>query len=150
MVVRREDQNSIKKNGKYIYLKSTENLPKNQSQIHQNQSKKSIKNPSWRNSGKPLEALGGQDRRKTFPHCFFEASWGRPGGLLEPSWRLDRRLGPCWARLGAVLMALKKRSQNQSFFGCLLGSDFLWILVDLGKEHGPMLALKWDPKPILT
>ena len=57
-------------------------------------------NRSWRGLGKPLEALGGQDLRNPFPIRLFEASWGRLGGLLGPSWRLDRRLGPSWGRLG--------------------------------------------------
>ena len=39
-----------------------------------------------------------------------EPSWGGLGGLLKPSWRLDRRPGPPWAvlgRLGALLSRLK-------------------------------------------
>ena len=39
----------------------------------------------------------------------------------------------------------KKRSKNRSFFGCLLESIFLWILMDFGSQNGAKLAPKWDP-----
>ena len=86
--------------------------------------RKLTENLSWRALGRVLGALGGQNRNGSKQVRFLEASWG----CLGASWG---RLGAWIAvlgRLGAVFGRLdgpKKRSQNQSFFGCLLGSEFL-------------------------
>ena len=63
-------------------------------------------------------------------------SWGRLGGLLGPSWRLDRRLGRSWGRLGPS----KNRCQNRSKNRCILGSIFGRLFMDFERENGGKLA----------
>ena len=60
---------------------------------------------------------------------------GQHGSKLAP------KMEPRWQ---------KNRSQNRSFFRCLLESIFGWILVDFGCQNGPKLAPKWDQKTIST
>ena len=72
--------------------------------------------PSWHQDGARI-ALGAVLRglwkllaAKTEGMRTFGGSWGCLGGLLGPSWRLDRRLGRSWGRLGPS----KNRFQNRS------------------------------------
>ena len=44
----------------------------------------------------------------------------------------------------------KKRFKNRSFFWCLLGSIFNWILVDFWYQNGAKLVSKWEQKSMLT
>ena len=76
-----------------IDQEETENPPK----INQ----KFVKNQSWRRLGGVLGRLNGQDRKMKGAVGFSGSSWGRLGGLLGrlggllgPSWRSWRPLGP--------------------------------------------------------
>ena len=93
--------------------------------------------------GGPLEAPGGQDRKQSRGTPFLEPSWARLGGLLGPSWRLDRRLGPSWGRLGAVLGRLdgQNRAQSRSKLDAKI-DNFLMLfeigfLMDFGRFGEP-------------
>ena len=84
-------------------------------------------------------------------------SWGHPGGLRDASWA---RLGASWGRLGArhgsnlvpktEPKSIKNRSQNQSFFECLLGLDLYWILLDFERENRAKLAPRWHQQSMPT
>ena len=55
--------------------------------------------------------------------CLLEPSWGRLGGLLGPSWRLDRRLGPSWGvlnrrKIDAKIDRKNDASWNRFLDGC--------------------------------
>ena len=68
---------------------------------------------SWGRLGgleRALEALGGQDQKKMRT---FGGTWGFLGCLLGPSWRLDRRLGRSWGRLGPSKNPYQNRSKHQ-------------------------------------
>ena len=95
------------KNQPKIDQEETENPATNQSKIGQ----KSTTNRSWSGLERALEALGGQDRKMKGCTRFPGASWGRLGGLLGPSWRLDRRLGRSWGSLGPSKDRCQKRSK---------------------------------------
>ena len=127
------------KNQAKINQKSTKKRPK----IHQKINQKLVKNQSWRGLGGSLDGLGGQYRKMRGAPCFSGPSWGhlgdllgRLGGLLGPSWRSWRPLGPVlgssW-RPKSDPKSTKYRPKNRSELWCLWGSTFWKILVDFGK-----------------
>ena len=91
-----------------IYQKVNQKSSKNQPKIDQEETEnppkinfKFVKNQSWRGLGGVLGPLGSQDRKRSRGTRFLGPSWdrlggllGRLGGLLGPSWRSWRPLGP--------------------------------------------------------
>ena len=69
-------------------------------------------------------------RRKTKKNTNFwglmDPSWGRLGGLLGPSWRLDRRLGPPWGVLNRRKIDAKIGRKNDASWIRFL-DGFWWI-----------------------
>ena len=102
--------------------------------------------PSWGVLGASWErwgVLGASWGRLGAPWGIFGASWDVLG-LLRTSWGV---LGASWGRLGGQHgsnlapktepKSIKNRSQNQSFFECLLGLDFYRFLMDFGRKMEP-------------
>ena len=121
-----------------INAKTIKNLPK----IWQ----KWTKNQSWRGLGRPLGALGGQDRKNTNAMRTFGASWGHLGAVLGASWG---RLGAWIAvlgRLGALLSRLKIDVKiDQKIDGIGFSIDFGGFLKEKWKHVGTKIEQKSMP-----
>ena len=147
---RSRSQNLSKSNSK-MKPKSIKNQPRRYRKSTE-KSKKSIKNQSWRGLGGVLRRLGGQDRKRARGISFLGPSWshlggllGRLGGVLGPSWRSWRPLGPVlgssWGPKSDS-KSTKYRPKNRSELWCLWGSTFWRILVDFTSQDGAKMLPK--------
>ena len=84
---------SYMKNQLKINAKTIENLPKNRPKMNQ----KSVLEGSQGGLGGSWRPRSKKSQKNPNFWRHMDPSWGRLGGLLRPSWRLDRRLGPSWA-----------------------------------------------------
>ena len=101
-----------------IDQKSTKNRPKIDQKCTKNRSRGGP-GGSWRPKSK---------REKNTNFCgLMGPSWARLGGLLGPSWRLDRRLGPSWGVLNRKKIDAKIDRKNDASWNRFL-DGFWWIL----------------------
>ena len=128
-------QQQSMKNRPNIDPKSIKNQPTYRPKIDP----KSIQNRSKIDKDPILDPFGSQV-------TVLGASWGVLGASwLEKGGQHGSNLAP-----KTEPKSRKNRSQMRPKFGCLLGSDFWRILVDLGRQNGAKLASESHPKSIPT
>ena len=113
-----------------IHSNSIKNRPKNRPKIDQKSTKNRPKMDQKSVSGGPWGLLGAKIEKRQKKMRTFGASWpswARLGGLLGPSWRLDRRLGPSWGVLNRKKIDAKIDRKNDASWNRFL-DGFWWIL----------------------